>query len=156
MPFPDVSSEFQTHIYNCLPDRSTEMSNRHLQINTCKAELLISLVPANLFYWVFSNSHLKGWPILPAAETKLLASFQIFLLSHSYQICWNSCGNILKYSQNPILKISIATTLIPNYHYYSNHLLTGSCFHLSANSLKTTVRVKSILDHSFPLLQTIY
>lgn len=118
------------------------------------------LVPANPFYWVFSNSHLKGWPILSVAETKLLASFQNFLLSHSYQICWNSCYNILKYGQNPILEISIATTLITSHHYYSNdyynNLLTGFCFHLSANSFNTTVRVKSKLDHIFSLLRTVY
>lgn len=95
----------------------------------CKTELLIPLVPAKLFYWVFSISRLNGWSILSVAETKLLASFQIFLFSHSYQICWNSRCNTLKYSQNPILKISIATALIPSHHYYSsdycNHLLTG-------------------------------
>ena len=92
-----------------------------------------------------SISHLNGWPILSVGETKILASFQIFPFSHSYPVCQNSCCNILKYSQNAICKIPIATTLIPSHHYYSNdyynHSLTGSCFHLPANSLNSIVKI---------------
>lgn len=67
------SSELQAHMFSCLLDTITRMSNGHLKLNVSKTEVLMLLPPQIHSTSVFSTST-DGEPILPFSQAKNIKS----------------------------------------------------------------------------------
>lgn len=158
-----MSSEFHTHIYNCLPYRSIEMSNRYFQTDMSKAKLLSLLAPGKpIPLRVFFHFSFK-WMTNAFSYTEKHIGFilDFFLPLTSISNLLEILSFILKYIQNPITsqnfhcycldtKMSLLSRLLPK-----SSLNWFFWFQLWTNYFNTTARViliKSKSDQVFSLL----